>query len=330
MTSLFHIILFILILFIYLHMVYQYKKSEDMEIYEMDYISNSQLADVCCIKQPVLFRYNNINPEFYKSINHEHLDILDPYYVKVKDIRDYYKDDIDSVDYTNITFRSASGLMDTDSNSSYFTENNFNIIDEAGLLNVFKDNDMYFKPPLTAVTKYDILAGSKNTYTPLRYHTNERYMLSVMSGKISIKMTPWKSCKYLYPNKDYDMHEFWSPVNIWKPQHKYLNEMDKMKCLEFDVNAGYVICIPPYWWYSIKYDNNPETFITAFTYNSVMNCVANIPDTCLYFMQQQNIKARVSNKIIGITDNDTDNETNHNIIDNINDQQNNDDDTDPK
>ena len=108
MTSLFHIILFILILFIYLHMVYQYKKSEDMEIYEMDYISNTQLAEVCCIKQPVLFRYNNINPEFYKSINHEHLDILDPYYVKVKDIRDYYKDDIDSVDYTNITFRSAS------------------------------------------------------------------------------------------------------------------------------------------------------------------------------------------------------------------------------
>ena len=51
-------------------MVYQYKKSEDMEIYEMDYISNTQLAEVCCIKQPVLFSYNNINPEFYKSIKY--------------------------------------------------------------------------------------------------------------------------------------------------------------------------------------------------------------------------------------------------------------------
>jgi hypothetical protein len=31
-----------------------------------------------------------------------------------------------------------------------------------------------------------------------------------------------------------------------------------------------------------------------------MNCVATLPDTCLYFMQQQNIKKRVSKTIIAL------------------------------
>ena len=282
-------------------MVHQYKKSEDMEIYEMDYASNTQLHDVCNIKQPVLFQYKDINPSFFEELDHEHLDILESHDVKIKDIRDYYNEN-DSVDYTVMTYRSAETLMNSDTKSSYFTENNFNIVDDAGLLKTFQNNDTYLKPPLTVVSKYDILTGSKEAHTPLRYHINERYMLCVMTGKITVKMTPWKSCKYLYPNKDYDMFEFWSPINVWKPQRKYFNEMDKMKCLEFEVNAGHVLCIPPYWWYSIKYDKNPETVLTSFTYNTVMNCIANIPDASLYFMQQQNIKTRVSKTISKIDD----------------------------
>jgi hypothetical protein len=305
MNAFFHIFIFILILFFYMHIVHQYKKSEDMEIYEMDYVSNSQLHDVCNIKQPVLFQYRDINPSFFEELDHEHLDILESHDVKIKDIRDYYNENQnDSVDYTVMTYRSAETLMNSDTKSSYFTENNFNIVDDAGLLKTFKNNDTYFKPPLTVVSKYDILTGSKEVHTPLRYHINERYMLCVMTGKITVKMTPWKSCKYLYPNKDYDMFEFWSPVNVWKPQRKYFNEMDKMKCLEFDVNAGHVLCIPPYWWYSIKYDKNPETVLTSFTYNTAMNYIANIPDTSLYFMQQQNIKTRVSKTISKIDNND--------------------------
>jgi len=269
----------------------------------MDYVSNSQLHDVCNIKQPVLFQYRDINPSFFEELDHEHLDILESHDVKIKDIRDYYNEnENDSIDYTVMTYRSAETLMNSDTKSSYFTENNFNIVDDAGLLKTFQNNDTYLKPPLTVVSKYDILTGSKEAHTPLRYHINERYMLCVMTGKITVKMTPWKSCKYLYPNKDYDMFEFWSPVNVWKPQRKYFNEMDKMKCLEFEVNAGHVLCIPPYWWYSIKYDKNPETVLTSFTYNTVMNCIANIPDASLYFMQQQNIKTRVSKTISKIDD----------------------------
>ena len=220
MNAFFHIFLFILILFIYIHITHQYKTSEDMEIYEMDYVSNEHLQEVCNIKQPVLFFYKSIHPEFFEALDHEHLDRLDSYDVKVKDVRDYYADE-PNVDFTVMPFRSAETLMTTDTKSSYFTENNHTTIDEAGLLKTFQTNDDFFKPSFTVNTQYDLLVGSNNTCTPLRYHKNERVLLTVITGKITIKMTPWKSTKYLYQNKDYDLYEFWSPVNMWKPQRKY-------------------------------------------------------------------------------------------------------------
>ena len=56
---------------------------------------------------------------------------------------------------------------------------------------------------------------------------NYRHFILVNSGKIRIKLTPWKSSKYLYINKDYDNLEFTSPIDIWNPQEKYTNEMKK-------------------------------------------------------------------------------------------------------
>ena len=38
----------------------QFKKSEDLEIYEMDYSTNANLQDVCDVRQPVLFNVKDI------------------------------------------------------------------------------------------------------------------------------------------------------------------------------------------------------------------------------------------------------------------------------
>jgi ribosomal protein L16 Arg81 hydroxylase len=72
-----------------------------------------------------------------------------------------------------------------------------------------------------------------------------------------------------------------------------MNDMDKMKFLEFDVNPGYVLYIPPYWWYSIKFSGE-NNLICGITYNSIMNYVANIPNLALYFIQQHNIKKKIT------------------------------------
>ena len=294
MSTIVNIILFLIILFLYIHIIHQLKKGEDLEIYEMDYMSNEHLQEVCDIKQPVLFEYQSVVPAFFEHITLENLDNFSGSHdIKIKDIQDYWKSD-ESVDYVILPYQSGRTLMSSDTQSNYFTENNEDFVDDSGLNKIFKENDEFLKPYMTLQTKYDIMTGSANVYTPLRYHTEYRKFLCVMSGKIRVKMTPWKSKKYLYTIRDFDNYEFKSPVNIWKPQRKYLHEMDKIKWLEFDVQPNHVLYIPPFWWYSIQYSDTPDNLICGITYNSIMNCVTNIPNWGLYFLQQNNIQKKIA------------------------------------
>jgi len=293
MSALINILLFFIVLCIYVHIVHQLKKSEDLEIYELDYISNSHLQEVCDIKQPVLFEYQSVVPSFFEKITFDHiLEVGGSQDVKIKEAQEYWKSD-ESVDYAILPFRTGKTLMSSDKDASYFSEKNESFVEESGFDSVFRENDEFLKPYMTLQTKYDILFGSANVELPLRYHTEYRKFICVMTGKIRVKMTPWKSRKYLFPILDYDNYEFKSPVNVWKPQRKYLHEMDKIRFLEFDIHPGYAFYIPPYWWYSIKYSDCTDNLLCGITYNSIMNCAVNLPHWGLYFLQQQNIHKKL-------------------------------------
>ena len=296
MNFYFHLLLFLLILFFYIHIVHQYKRSEDLEIYELDYSSNKHLQEVCDVKQPILFEFKPVVPKFYETLTYDDL-LADEYAnfdIKVKESADYWQENDTSVDYIIIPYSSGSNLMKTDSNSAYFSENNEDFIEESSLMPTLTSNDDYLKPGMVVQSKYDIMLGSRGAVLPLRYHTNYRHYLSVNSGKIRIKMTPWKSTKYLYQNRDFETYEFRSPINVWKPDKKYRHEMDKIRFLDVEVNEGFVISIPPYWWYSIQYDDKVDTLICGFTYNTLMNLTSNVPYFVKYYIQQSNIKKRVA------------------------------------
>jgi len=309
MTFFINFLIFLIILFLYIHIVQELKRGEDLEIYEMDYLSNEQLQEVCSLKQPVLFNYDSIAPEFFENITIESLAEKNGQYdVKVKETSDYHKtiafaedtkQDV-SVEYIILPLQSAHGLMTTDNKSNYFSENNDLFLEDSHLDgSLFGENDVNLKPPFVVQTKYDIQFGSKGAITPLRYHTNYRQFICVNAGKITLKMTPWKSSKYLHPIKDYLNYEFRSPVNAWKPQKPYIHDTDRVKFLEFDVLSGNIVYIPPYWWYSMQYSNESDTLVTSFTYNSIMNCIANLPDWTMYFIQQSNftnVPLKSSNK----------------------------------
>ena len=260
----------------------------------MDYGTNSQLQEVCDVKQPVLFEFQSIYPDIFENLSKEEIfSKYGTYDVKIKDNRDYNSENL-PIDYVVLSLQSSQNLVDSDPGSHYFSENNEELVDESGLSTVYKELDTYLKPAFTLQTKYDIMFGSHNADTPLRYHLNYRQFFIVKSGRITVKMTPMKSKKYLKPIKDYDNYEFRSPINVWNPQPEYLHEMDKLKFVEFDVYAGHVLYIPAYWWYSIKYSNDKDTIVYAATYNSVMNCVAHTPQWILYFLQQHNIYKKIA------------------------------------
>lgn len=288
------ILIFIIVMFLYVHIIEHYRKSQDLEIYEMDYVNNQQFQEVCDIKQPVLFEFKQFEPELFDELNLETISGQTKDDIKIIDANDYWKSDIDTIDYIALPFQSGHKLIESDSNSHFFTENNETFMEENGFAKKIQVVDSYFKPYGTVQTYCDLIFGSKRAYTPLRYHTDYRKLICVSSGKIQIKMTPWRSEQYLHPVKDYEKYEFRSPVNVWNTQKQYLHEMDKIKFLEFDVSAGYVFCVPAYWWYSIKYSDEADTCAFVCTYNTVVNCIANSPDIIMYLLQQQNITKKMA------------------------------------
>jgi len=157
------------------------------------------------------------------------------------------------------------------------------------LLKKIKTVDNILKPSFTVKSRYDLMFGSCNSVTPLRYHTDSRQFLCVTTGKIRVKMTSWKSTKYLHKYKDYENYEFRSLVHPTNPSKIFTNDFEKTNFIEFDVKEGYMLYIPAYWWYSISYLDDPSTYICSIKYNTLVNCLSNSWDLSVYLLQQQNI-----------------------------------------
>lgn len=294
--------IFVGILFLYIHITAQWKKSEDLEIYESDFRSRSQLQEVCDIRQPFMIRMREHNPLFYERIRIDQLHKHDPVDVSVKDVRDYLNPHMNTVDSIPMQFHSAVRLFESDTGAKYVSEHNSEFLDETGLDSIFATFDWAMKPDFTVYTNYDVLFGSRRANTPMRYHTHSRHFLAPTTGRIHVKMAPWKSSKYLHPVKDYDAFEFRSPVPVWakpgtvfggspgtQPPSQYAHDLEKVRMLEFDVVEGYVLYVPPYWWYSVQFSSDSTTTVGSITYSTAMNSLANLSDWSVYYLQQNNI-----------------------------------------
>lgn len=290
MNFLITFLIFILILFLYIHINDQYKKSEDLEIYEMDYTSNVELQKICNIKQPVIFEFEKIHPKIFSDIiqfkKYENNDI------QLKDVLDYWNPNILSVDPIILSTSSFRTLIESDPKSHFFMENNQPFLEESGIACQIGELDEYLKPSFNIHSKYDLLIGSANCVTPIRFHTDYRRFYIVTSGKISVKMASWRSRKYLHPIIDYDNYEFFSKMNVWRSEtvisetpgkdESNNNDLNKIKFLEFDVHTGYVLYIPPYWWYSIKLHEDAE--VVSVSYQTLVNVMSNISDISQYYL----------------------------------------------
>ena len=292
MNVLIPICLFLIVLFLYVYVMNQFKKSEDLDIYEMDYSSNQYLQEICEIRQPVLFNFFTVDPNFFYDLSHRSIVKYGSYDVKIKDAHDYYKES-KNVDAVALSLTSTMNLFENDNAAHFFSENNEDFLDESGMLKIVQSMDDYLKPNFTIRRNYDLCFGSANSVTPLRYHTYYRQFLCVTTGKIHVKMTPWKSHKYLHPVVDYENYEFRSPVHPVNPQPHFAKDYEKTKFIEFDVLKGYVLYIPPYWWYSIEY-SEANTFVAGVSYTTIMNCVSNLPNLMIHWLQQQNITKKIT------------------------------------
>jgi hypothetical protein len=272
------LIIFIIVLFLYIHIQQQYKSGENLEIYEYEYTSSKKLQEVVILKQPVIFPLELPSVQDNAPLETLH----------VKDSRDYQTAKT-HVDPIVLSQSSARGLLDTDTKSVFYSNRNAkSIASSSTWTEWFSILNSYLKPSFCLNTEYDILYGSRKTMTTTVYHHENNVYLYVppYSNKshIRMKMSPWKSEPFLSTVMDYANYEFWCKENLFQ-------STERVKCLDFIVKPGYVLYIPPYWFYSIEFQDK-ENEVCMVKYTTGANFLANIKHIGLYNLQQQNIQEK--------------------------------------
>lgn len=268
MDTIYSVLIFIIVLILYSQIIFQLKKGDDIEIYETDYTSNKDINANANLKQPFVFRFDDANlktaPLSKMVADHGSFDIF------VKEIADYHADKPPTS--VVLTLNAAHSLMKTDTEGKYFSSGNQYFIEETGIKRYYQQLDKYLEPALSVFSNYDLLLGSTGVTTPLTYHTFERRYIYITGGKYVVKMTPWRSTKYMVVNKNYRDYEFSSPLNVWNPDD---TSYSKMKFIEFNIEEGQVVYIPPFWHYSLKMVGDDDHVAHVFNYSSPMNILSN-------------------------------------------------------
>lgn len=300
------IFIFCIVLFLYLHVHFHLKRSNDLEVYEIEQPSKQRLEEVCDIRQPTTFEFYNeqlLTQLSYQAIHTNYrafdIHIRDVSKVPSSSSSSHDKDDKtkiqqkgtehDPVLYIPVTFKIAHEVLKKDTEMKYFSEHNADFIDETGLIKIFQLNDEFLRPYMVSTCMYDIMMASTGTTTPLRYEVNYRNYFLVTQGRVKILLIPPKDTRYLYPINDYDILEFRTPVNPWKVQSEYQDDFDKIKTLEVELFQGMVMFIPAYWWYSIQFIVH-ETSVCSFKYRTHMNTISIAPQLFMNVLQNMNTK----------------------------------------
>jgi hypothetical protein len=288
-----NIFIFCIILFLYLHVYFHLKTSDDLEIYEIEQPSKEKLEEICDLRQPVLFDYNN--DKLLELCNNRNiLDTYGAFDIKIRNVLQDVSDDEEL--YMLLPFNNALTIINEDKEAKYLIENNNDFLEETGLIKAFKYNDAFIRPYLVANCNYDYVTASINTKTPFRFDVCYRNYILVTDGSITVKLAPPKSSKYLYQINDYENFEFRSLINPWNIQSQYKADFDKIKCLDVNVSKGKILYIPAYWWYSISF--NEESSICCFKYKTYMNTVAILPKFCMSILQRHNVKRKIVKQVV--------------------------------
>lgn len=275
-------IIFIVVFFLYIHVIHQYKSSEESDIYEYDYVENTNLQETCSMLQPFIFQSRDIlpPPPLISSLEEGNLHVYD----------DPKKDPI------QVPLKIAVELMTTSTSNKYYSEHNHEFLrDTEDFREQVSEADPFLRPSFTVNSEYDLMIGEAGANVPLRYHVHTRRFMVIggNEGKVSVKMVPWKkNRKHLHEIRDYDRGEYRSAIDVWNPQEHHKRDIKKMDLLEFEIDAGNILYIPPYWGYSIRYQTT-GTYMIEYTYSTLFNRIAFIGEIGRTYLQRSNIYHKV-------------------------------------
>jgi len=285
MLVIINLLILCIVLFVYIHLYNHIKTSNYLEIYEIENPSKDKLEDLITIKQPLV-----INNVILNTITKEYLQTNYPtfqicIYNKEKDI------------FVKIKLEEFFKVIASNNDANIITYNNYEFLEETTLEKDLGINDLFFRPYNMFSKKYDLLMGSINSATQLKYSIDSRNILYVSQGKIEVTLCPPKDYKHLHVKKNYETLEFCSEINIYDVESKYYDDYNKVKFLRIQLVPNQALLIPPYWFYSIRFIEL-HTLVCNYTYKTYAGTMATLPELFIQLLQQDNIKLNIANHFI--------------------------------
>ena len=103
------VLVFCIVLFFYLHIYFHLKTSDDLEVYEIELPSKELLEEVCDLRQPVLFEFNN--ERLLECCSRANiLDTYGAFDIKLRNVKDEI--DIDEELFIPLSFTSALKVLE--------------------------------------------------------------------------------------------------------------------------------------------------------------------------------------------------------------------------
>ena len=281
------IAIFSIILFIYLHVFFNLKTSNELELYEIETPSKDKLHEICDLKQPVMFRFDNeyLNENLSLEILNSSYGTFD---VNVREVNDN-EDEL----YVQLPYNISSKLFENEKEKKFYLDNNYEFLKESRLLKHFQSSDELLRPTMVSECNYDIIKGTNESNTCLQYSLDNRNFFYVCEDSITVKLIPPIYSKYLHSENDYINFEFRSKINPWNVDKCHMIDYKKTHSFDVVVSKGQILFIPNYWWYSIKLTDKSN--VLKFSYKTYMNTLSILPELCLSFLQKSNVK-RTENK----------------------------------
>jgi len=282
------IFIFMVVLFFYVHILFHYKVGNELEIYEISDVCKDKLEEICDIRQPVIFDITDSELNLCKTSTLEYVTkVYGAFDVKIKGTSN-------ETDMVPLNMKKAEDLFLQDKEGKYISYNNQEFLSETGIHKNIEYYDELFRPVSINNSYYDILFGSENASTTLKYELCYRNFFIVTQGEVKVKLIPPKNFKYLQLYNNYETFEFSSPMNPWNIQDKYIPSFDKVKSLEVILKTNKCIYIPPYWCYSFQFSK--QSNILSLKYTTYMNSLSMFPQLFMYYLQNQNIQIQYLSK----------------------------------
>jgi len=286
------ILIFLAVLFIYLQIQFYYKINNDTDIYELNEDITKKKFDKLCDNErsPFLFYFYESDAivQFIHSLHFTQYNKSPIFIRQTKNIYVKPSSSLSSNKSNNIyakinsnslfhstDFRTGMELISMQ--SGYVSERNNILLKTLQAIPFIKKHDKYLSPDMCNFTEYDMLFGSTNSNTPLRYEINQRTFFLTVIGDVRIKLMPPNGAELFNAreelNNDNKNMEYWSAANIW---NLYGKKESTLPCIYLDLPVGKSIYIPPFWFYSIQF-TSPSTKLLKFSYRNLIHTIAIVP-----------------------------------------------------